>query len=61
MPQLLIAFAAMTEGKPLPVRISADQVKRIDKLRGMVARERYVRHLLERALKAEERRKAAKR
>lgn len=50
----------MATGKPLPVRISPEQVARIDRLRGMVARERYVRHLLEQALKAEER-KAAKR
>jgi hypothetical protein len=46
--------------KPLPVRITAEQVERIDRLRGMVPREPYVRWLLERALKAEER-KAAKR
>lgn len=54
----------MPNHKPLPVRISADQVERIDRLRGeLIPRERYVRHLLERAIAAEERRvaKTAKR
>jgi hypothetical protein len=46
--------------KPLPVRIPADMVKRIDRLRGLVPREAYVRHILDRALTSEER-KAAKR
>jgi len=42
--------------KHLPVRIPAEMVARIDKLRGLVARELYVREvLLEPALKAEER------
>lgn len=51
----------MNNIKPLPVRIPAEMVARIDRLRGLVPRETYIReHLLEMALKAEER-KAAKR
>jgi hypothetical protein len=46
--------------KPVPVRIPPEMVARIDALKGLVPREAYVRHLLDRALKAEER-KAAKR
>jgi len=47
--------------KPLPIRIPVEMVERIDRLRGdLIPRERYVRYLLDRALKAEER-KAAKR
>jgi hypothetical protein len=47
--------------KPVPVRIPPAMVKRIDDLKGdLVPREAYVRHLLEKALSAEER-KAAKR
>jgi hypothetical protein len=46
--------------KPLPVRITPEQVRRIDQLRGLVSRERYVREvLLEPAITREER-KAAK-
>jgi hypothetical protein len=42
--------------RPLPVRISAEQIERADRLRGLVPRERYIRHLLDRALdQAEER------
>jgi hypothetical protein len=48
------------KAKPVPVRISAEQVARLDKLRGLVPREAYVRHLLDKALKAKER-KATKR
>ena len=49
------------KAKSLPVRITAEQVERIDRLRGpLVPRERYVRWLLERALKAEERKAAKK-
>jgi hypothetical protein len=56
-----MSSVADEKAKPLPVRITAEQVERIDRLRGpLVPRERYVRWLLERALKAEER-KAAKR
>lgn len=50
----------MTPTKPVPVRISPDLVARIDALRGLVPRERYVRHLLEQVVKVEER-KAARR
>lgn len=47
--------------KFLPVRVPIEMVARIDKLRGLVAREAYVREvLLEPAIKAEER-KVAKR
>lgn len=47
--------------KAVPVRIPPDMVARIDALKGeLVPREAYVRHLLEKALKAEER-KASKR
>jgi hypothetical protein len=41
--------------KPVPVRLPPDLVARIDRLRGMVARERYVRYLVDQALKVEER------
>jgi hypothetical protein len=52
---------ATTKRKPVPVRIPPEMVARIDALKGpLVPREAYVRHLLDRALKAEER-KAAKR
>jgi hypothetical protein len=44
-----------TPDKPLPVRLPPELVARIDRLRGMVPRERYVRYLLERAATAEER------
>lgn len=51
----------MASAKPVPVRIPAEMVARIDAVKGpLVPRERYVRELLERALRAEER-KAAKR
>ena len=47
--------------KAVPVRIPPDMVARIDALKGeLVPREAYVRRLLEKALKAEER-KASKR
>jgi hypothetical protein len=42
--------------KSLPVRIPAELVERIDRLRGLVPRERYVRHLLDKAARSEERR-----
>jgi hypothetical protein len=42
--------------KPLPVRIDAELVKRIDDLRGLVPREPYIRHLLTHAVEIEERR-----
>jgi hypothetical protein len=46
-----------TTTKPVPVRIPPEMVARIDALKGeLVPRERYVRALLEKALKAEERR-----
>ena len=44
-----------TRTTPLPVRIPADIINRIDRLRGLIPREAYVRDLLNRALKAEER------
>lgn len=51
---------AQEKAKSLPVRITAEQVARVDKLRGpLVPRERYIRWLLDRALAGEER-KAAK-
>jgi hypothetical protein len=55
----------MNDSKPpaksLPVRIPAEMVARIDRLRGLVPRETYIREqLLEHALRLEER-KAAKR
>jgi hypothetical protein len=45
----------MATNKPVPVRIPPDLVARIDAIRGLAPREAYVRHLLDRALKAEER------
>ncbi len=45
----------MATKKPVPVRIPPELVARIDALRGLVPREPYVRALLDRALKAEER------
>jgi len=42
--------------KPLPVRIPPEMVARIDRLRGLVPRETYVRDLLDRALRRQERR-----
>jgi hypothetical protein len=50
----------MTVTKPVPVRIPPEMVARIDRLRGLVPREPYVRDLLDKALKAQER-KASKR
>jgi hypothetical protein len=45
----------------IPVRIPLDMIARIDRLRDpLIPREAYVRHLLDKALKAEER-KGAKR
>ena len=41
--------------KPVPVRIPPEMVVRIDRLRGLVPRETYVRDLLEKALKRRER------
>jgi hypothetical protein len=50
-----------TKAKPLPVRIPAEMVARIDALKHpLVPREAYVRDLLDKALTAQER-KAAKR
>jgi Arc/MetJ-type ribon-helix-helix transcriptional regulator len=47
--------------KPVPVRIPPEMVDRLDALRGAyVSREAYVRMLLDRAMRVEER-KAAKR
>jgi hypothetical protein len=54
------SMRCMTTIKPVPVRITPELVARIDALRGLVPREPYVRDLLDKALKAEER-KAAKR
>jgi hypothetical protein len=50
----------MSTDKPLPVRVTRELVERVDRVRGLVPRETYVRYLLDRALKAEER-KATKR
>jgi hypothetical protein len=47
--------------KPLPVRVPAELVERIDALRGLVPREAYVRHLLSEALAVEERKQAKER
>jgi len=44
--------------KPLPIRVDRSQVKRIDRLRGLVPRERYVRDLLDKALTTRERKEA---
>jgi len=41
--------------KPLPVRIDAQQVARLDALRGYVPRETYVRLLLDEILTSKER------
>jgi hypothetical protein len=41
--------------KPLPIRVPRDLIERIDRLRGLVPREAYVRDLLDRAITAEER------
>jgi hypothetical protein len=41
--------------KPLPIRIPRDLIERVDRLRELVPRETYVRHLLERAVAAQER------
>jgi hypothetical protein len=42
---------------PLNVRVPHELVTRIDALRGLVPRERYVRHLLDQALRAEEKKR----
>jgi len=45
-----------TPAKPVPVRIPPEMVARIDALKNpLVPREAYVRHLLDKALKSEER------
>ena len=45
----------MTPTKPVPVRIPPEMVRRIDALKGeLVPREAYIRHLLDKALAAEE-------
>ena len=41
--------------KPLPVRIAAEQIARLDALRGYVPRETYVRLLLDEILASKER------
>jgi hypothetical protein len=43
-----------TKTKPVPVRIPPELVARIDRLRGLVPREAYVRVVLDRAIRAEE-------
>ena len=53
-----LAGASLTgmRTKALPVRIPLEMVARIDKLRGLVPRETYIReHLLEQAIQREER------
>ena len=42
--------------KPVPVRIPPELVARLDAQRGYISRESYVRALLDKALRAEERR-----
>ena len=49
------SICCMATTKPVPVRIPPEMVDRIDALRGLVPREAYVRDLLDRALKAAER------
>ncbi len=44
----------MNPAKPVPVRIPPEMVARIDRLRGLIPREAYVRDLLDKALKAQE-------
>jgi len=56
----MVYMAEPIRQKPLPVRLPPDLVARIDALRGLAPRETYVRHLLDKAVTAEER-KAAKR
>jgi len=46
--------------KPVPVRIPPELVVRLDRQRGLVPREAYVRDLLEKALRRQERKKARK-
>jgi len=46
--------------KPIPVRISPELVVRLDRLRGLVPREAYVRDLLDKALKRQERKRGRK-
>lgn len=46
---------AQQKRKPLPVRLPGELVERIDKLRGLVPRETYVRELLGKAVATEER------
>jgi predicted DNA-binding protein len=51
----------MAASKPVPVRIPAEMVKRIDALKDpLVPREAYVRALLDKALTVEERQALAK-
>ena len=45
----------MATTKAVPVRIPPEMVDRIDALRGLVPREAFVRDLLDKALKAAER------
>lgn len=58
-----VCFMTDPSGKPLPIRVPAELVERIDRLRGLVPREAYVRHLLDQIVTAEERKssKGAKR
>jgi hypothetical protein len=44
-----------TSKKPLPVRIPRELIERIDRLRGLIPREAYIRDVLDRAIKTEER------
>jgi hypothetical protein len=46
--------------KPVPVRIPPELVLRLDLQRGLIPREAYVRDLLEKALKRQERKRARK-
>jgi hypothetical protein len=48
--------------KPFPVRIDPDQLRRIDRLRGLVPRQAYIREvLLEKAIKVEEKKAGGQR
>ena len=56
----LVTSVNMVPTPKTHIRIDREQIERIDALRGMVARERYIRWLLDKALKAEERKAAKK-
>ena len=63
-PQVRLAIASLCQieppSKPVPVRIPSELVVRLDRQRGLVPREAYVRDLLDKALKRQERKKTRK-